>query len=106
MALKPVTGRTHQLRFHLAHMGHAILGDRKYVCDRPTPEGVAKGLHLHARALRLPRPRGGPLEITAPLPEHMAQTFDLLGFHPNDAGDPFEATARVAPRRRPRERRG
>ena len=66
VALKPETGRTHQLRFHMAEMGTAIVGDHKYTCDRETPQGLADGLHLHARALRLPPVKGGkPIEIVA-----------------------------------------
>lgn len=91
VALKPHTGRTHQLRFHMAEVGHAILGDRKYVCDRPTLGGVSSKLHLHARALRLPHPAGGVLRIEAPMPDHMRASFDALGFNPGDAKDPFEA---------------
>jgi 23S rRNA pseudouridine955/2504/2580 synthase len=90
VALKPETGRTHQLRFHMAAIGTAIVGDRKYTCDRETPIGLADGLHLHARALRLPPARGGaPIEIIADLPDHMRKTFDVLGFDASAAPDPF-----------------
>ncbi len=89
VALKPETGRTHQLRFHMAEIGTAILGDRKYTCDRELPQGLASGLHLHARALRLPGPRG-PIEIVADLPEHMKQTFDVLGFDEDSAENFFD----------------
>jgi dethiobiotin synthetase len=67
-----VTGRTHQLRFHMAEFGHAIAGDPKYSCDRPTPGGLERQLLLHARALRLPHPSGGELKVQAPLSPHMA----------------------------------
>ena len=91
VALKPETGRTHQLRFHMAEMGTAIVGDRKYTCDREAPQGLADGLHLHARALRLPSPKGGkPVEIIAPLPEHMKKTFDVLGFDEDSAENFFD----------------
>jgi 23S rRNA pseudouridine955/2504/2580 synthase len=89
VALRPVTGRTHQLRFHMAEIGHAIAGDPKYKCDRPTPNDLTGALHLHARALRLPHPSGGALKIVAELPPHMARAFDALGFDPRDARDPF-----------------
>jgi 23S rRNA pseudouridine955/2504/2580 synthase len=95
VALKPETGRTHQLRFHMAGLGCAIVGDRKYVCDRPTPTGLADGLHLHARALRLPRRAGPPVEIIADLPDHMAATFATLGFDPSLAADPFFSLKRI-----------
>jgi 23S rRNA pseudouridine955/2504/2580 synthase len=91
MALKPLTGRTHQLRFHMAEIGHAIVGDPKYKCDRPTPGGLAHALHLHARAIRLPHPNGKSFSISAPLPPHMKATFEALGFDERDAKDPFAA---------------
>ncbi|MEL7451945.1 MAG: RluA family pseudouridine synthase [Pseudomonadota bacterium] len=93
VALKPITGRTHQLRFHMAELDTAILGDDKYTTRREVPQGVAPGLHLHARALTLPRARGKPITITAPLPWHMKETFETLGFLESEAGrdplDPF-----------------
>lgn len=92
IALRPVTGRTHQLRYHMAEFGHAIAGDPKYKCDRPTPNGLER-LMLHARALRLPHPSGGELNVTAPLPPHMRKAFDTLGFDERDAKDPFEPFA-------------
>lgn len=91
MALKPLTGRTHQLRFHMAEIGNSIVGDPKYKCDRPTPGGLAHALHLHARALRLPHPSGKTFSIAAPLPSHMKATFDALGFDEREAKDPFAA---------------
>jgi len=90
VALKPLTGRTHQLRFQLSELGTSILGDAKYPTRREVPLGVGDGLHLHARALVLPRKSGGPLTITAPLPGHMAETFGALGFGEDEAGaDPL-----------------
>ncbi len=89
VSLRPVTGRTHQLRFHMAEIGHAIAGDPKYKCDRPTPNGLQGALHLHARALRLPHPSGGELNVTAALAPHMRAAFDLLGFDERDGRDPF-----------------
>lgn len=90
VALRPVTGRTHQLRFHMAEFGHAITGDPKYRCDRPTPNNLGAQLQLHARALRLPHPSGGELNVVAPLPAHMRTAFDALGFDERDGRDPFE----------------
>ncbi len=89
VALRPVTGRTHQLRFHMAEMGHAIAGDPKYKCERPTPNDLQAALQLHARALRLPHPSGGELKVIAPLPPHMEAAFDLMGFDAREARDPF-----------------
>lgn len=90
LALRPVTGRTHQLRFHMAEFGHAIAGDPKYKCDRPTPNGLERALLLHARALRLPHPSKGELKVEAQLSPHMKAAFELLGFDERDAGNPFD----------------
>lgn len=89
VALRPVTGRTHQLRFHMAEIGHAIAGDPKYKCDRSAPNDLQGALLLHARAIRLPHPSGGELKVIAPTPPHMRAAFDLLGFDERDARDPF-----------------
>ena len=81
VSLKPTTGRTHQLRVHMAHIGHPIFGDPRYGGLDGLPEGVPRKLHLHARRISFPHPvTGEVLDITAPLPDHMRQTFDLLGF--------------------------
>ncbi|WP_019962398.1 RluA family pseudouridine synthase [Woodsholea maritima] len=84
VVLRPETGRTHQLRVHMAAAGHSILGDGKYLCDIPEPGGLSKKLHLHARKLEIPRSGKPDLVIEAPLPEHMAKTFDSFGFNPRD----------------------
>ena len=97
VALRPVTGRTHQLRFHMAEFSHAIAGDPKYKSDRPTPNNLQAQLHLHARALRLPHPSGGVLNVTAKLSPHMSAAFNALGFEESDGRDPykpFEAAGR------------
>jgi 23S rRNA pseudouridine955/2504/2580 synthase len=80
LELKPLTGRTHQLRVHCAGLGTPILGDEKYGTAGATLEGFAPRLHLHARALRIPHPAGGVVEVAAELPPHMAETFRGLGF--------------------------
>ncbi len=91
VALKPSTGRMHQLRFHMHELGTSILGDDKYETRREVPQGVAKGLHLHARALVIPRKSGKPLTVEAPLSGTMKQTFETLGFLESEAGrDPLE----------------
>ena len=82
VSLKPVTGRQHQLRAHMAHIGTPIMGDEKYGGNVDMPEGVSKRLHLHARRIVFPHPRGGTIDISAPLPEHMLQTWELFGFDP------------------------
>jgi 23S rRNA pseudouridine955/2504/2580 synthase len=80
MALSPHTGRTHQLRVHMASLGHPILGDNKYGVEKSQVEGFGGNLHLHARALRFPHPAGGMLTLEADLPPHMRETFRALGF--------------------------
>lgn len=82
VTLKPVTGRTHQLRVHMAEKGHTILGDSKYATPEKmgVPPGFQNRLHLLARRIVLPHPEGGILDITAPLPPHMLQSWHLLGF--------------------------
>ena len=94
LELKPLTGRTHQLRVHCVAIGAPILGDVKYA--RPdqnnafaaTIDGLSSELHLHARALRLPHPAGGTLLVEADLPPHMTETFRTLGFHAPPARPP------------------
>jgi 23S rRNA pseudouridine955/2504/2580 synthase len=83
VSLKPITGRQHQLRAHMQHIGTPILGDDKYGGDSDMPDGVPKRLHLHARRIVFPHPRDGVIDITAPLPDHMRQTFDMFGFDPD-----------------------
>jgi 23S rRNA pseudouridine955/2504/2580 synthase len=81
VSLKPVTGRTHQLRAHLAHIDHAIVGDPKYFNKEnwQLPGGIQNRLHLLARRIVVPHPRGGVIDVTAPLPPHMVQSWNLLG---------------------------
>jgi 23S rRNA pseudouridine955/2504/2580 synthase len=81
ISLKPVTGRTHQLRAHMAHIGHPIVGDPKYFSREnwELPGGMQDRLHLLARRIAVPHPRGGTIDITAPLPPHMQQSWNLLG---------------------------
>ncbi len=80
VALKPVTGRTHQLRVHMSAIGHPVVGDGKYGGREAFISGLSFKLHLHARAINLPHPSGGRFEITAPLPEHMHKSLKMLGF--------------------------
>ncbi len=101
MALEPVTGRTHQLRAHMAEMGHPIIGDGKYGGGGQENMGdgwgatvggdISRKLHLHARSLTIEHPvTKAVMTFTAPLPEHMARTWKTLDWGENDVpADPF-----------------
>jgi 23S rRNA pseudouridine955/2504/2580 synthase len=92
VALWPLSGRTHQLRAHMNAIETPILGDRKYGGEaaQMAGEGIGPGLHLHARRILLPHPSGrGRIDVTAPLPPHMRETWRFFGFSPKDDGDPF-----------------
>jgi 23S rRNA pseudouridine955/2504/2580 synthase len=82
LSLKPVTGRTHQLRAHCAYIDHPIVGDPKYFARQnwQLPGGIQNRLHLLARRISVPHPREGRIDVTAPLPPHMVQSWNLLGF--------------------------
>jgi 23S rRNA pseudouridine955/2504/2580 synthase len=90
LALRPHTGRTHQLRVHCASLGTPILGDGKYGGRAALVSGPpeARMLHLHACALDIPHPRGGTLHLEAPLPDRMAATWHFFGFDPAAAATP------------------
>jgi 23S rRNA pseudouridine955/2504/2580 synthase len=90
LAAKPLTGRTHQIRVHLASRGAPIVGDFKYggVAVRARGE-IADKLHLHAHSIDIAHPDGGRLCVTAPLSPHMLKTWELLGFDPNRTNNPF-----------------
>lgn len=94
VAWRPITGRTHQLRAHAAHVGHPIIGDPKYfdVENWELPGGIQNRLHLLARRIAVPHPDGGTLDVSAPLPPHMLQSWNLLAF---DEGEASAAEARL-----------
>ncbi|HZH26183.1 MAG TPA: RluA family pseudouridine synthase [Azospirillaceae bacterium] len=91
VALWPLTGRTHQLRVHMQAIGTPILADGKYGGAEAFLEGaeLSRQLHLHARRIIIPHPRGGRLDVTAPLPPHMKATWEYFGFSADTDGDPF-----------------
>ncbi len=95
LSMKPVTGRTHQLRAHAEAIGHPIVGDPKYTGKakgrraRQIPASLEGKLHLLARRIVLPHPRGGMLDVTAPLPPHMKKSFEMFGFD-TKRDDPIE----------------
>jgi 23S rRNA pseudouridine955/2504/2580 synthase len=79
--LQPYTGRTHQLRVHMAAIGHPIVGDGKYGGKDAFLTGtISRKMHLHARRLRIDHPKGHQIDIRADLPPHMRDSFADLGF--------------------------
>ena len=79
--LQPFTGRTHQLRVHMAAIGHPIVGDGKYGGAAAfLTGGISRKMHLHARRIKVDHPDGGAIDVTAPLPTHFAESLAQLGF--------------------------
>ncbi|MGE8134586.1 RluA family pseudouridine synthase [Novosphingobium subterraneum] len=90
--LQPLTGRTHQLRVHMAAIGHPIVGDGKYGGQAAFLTGtISRKMHLHARRLRIEHPEGDLIDVTAPLPAHFAASMASLGFYEEDGDLPLEA---------------
>ena len=91
-ALWPLSGRNHQLRVHMAAIGHPIVGDGKYGGAEAHPGGeIEARLYLHARKIEISNPSGGDaLNITAQLPDHMRKTWGLFGFDTELEDEPGE----------------
>lgn len=118
--LQPLTGRTHQLRAHMAALGHPIVGDAKYGgAEAFLTGGISRKLHLHARRIRIDAPGGGAIDVTAELPTHMKESLETLGFDlasgddlsldrpdPAQSADAQRRRASAAAKTRRRERRG
>lgn len=89
--LQPHTGRTHQLRVHMAAIGHPIVGDGKYGGQESfLTGGISRKMHLHARRIRIDHPEGGKLDVFAEPPHHIAESMEMLGFDPAIGDLPFE----------------
>lgn len=79
--LQPFSGRTHQLRVHMAAIGHPIVGDGKYGGkDSFLTGAISRKMHLHARRIRIDHPNGGHVDVKADLPDHFRETLAALGF--------------------------
>jgi 23S rRNA pseudouridine955/2504/2580 synthase len=99
LELQPLTGRTHQLRAHMAALGHPIVGDAKYGgAEAFLTGGISRKMHLHSRRIRIDAPDGGKIDVTAELPPHFAESLATLGFD-------LAAGEREAPRHQPGPRR-
>ena len=104
--LQPLTGRTHQLRAHMAAIGHPIVGDAKYGgAEAFLTGGISRKMHLHARRLKVDAMDGKPIDLTAELPDHFRESLATLGFEaiagdmmPLDTPDPAKLPATKAKR--------
>jgi 23S rRNA pseudouridine955/2504/2580 synthase len=98
--LQPHTGRTHQLRVHMAAIGHPIIGDGKYGGKEAFLSGsISRKMHLHARRIRVDHPDGGRVDVRAELPEHFAASLTSLGFDINAGDLPLDEEIARAPTR-------
>jgi len=97
--LQPFTGRTHQLRVHMAAIGHPIVGDGKYGGAAAfLTGGISRKMHLHARRIKVDHPDGGSIDVTAGLPTHFEESLKQLGFD-EKLGDALQLDEKTAPTR-------
>lgn len=83
VAMRPITGRTHQLRVHATAIGCPIVGDGKYGGETAHIEGVSNKLHLFCRSMTFPHPvTRRKTTLIAPLSGHMAETWKFFSFDP------------------------
>jgi 23S rRNA pseudouridine955/2504/2580 synthase len=76
---KPITGRTHQIRVHAAHLGHCLLGDDKYAHEAAQELAASIGLKrlfLHAANLELVAPSGKSLTVSAPYDQELNEVIE------------------------------
>ena len=92
LEMMPLSGRTHQLRVHCLTLNTPIVGDGKYMDKTRENMGLQdeNKLHLHARAIKIPHPRKGTLEIFAKIPQHIKNSFEFLGFDEKNTENPFD----------------
>lgn len=98
--LQPYTGRTHQLRVHMAAIGHPIVGDGKYGGKEAFLSGtISRKMHLHARRIRVDHPDGGRVDVRAELPEHFSASLASLGFDISSGDLPLDEEIERKPTR-------
>lgn len=105
LELQPYTGRTHQLRVHLAAIGHPIVGDGKYGGKEAFLTGsISRKMHLHARRIRIDHPDGGRIDVKADLPAHFAESLTSLGFDLSLGDMPLDDDFSTEPTREDKKR--
>jgi 23S rRNA pseudouridine955/2504/2580 synthase len=98
--LQPYTGRTHQLRVHMAAIGHPIVGDGKYGGKDAFLSGtISRKMHLHARRIRIDHPDGGTVDVKAELPKHFRESLEDMGFDPTLGDLPLDVEIDRTPTR-------
>ncbi len=103
--LQPFTGRTHQLRVHMAAIGHPIVGDGKYGGPAAfLTGGISRKMHLHARRIKVDHPDGGVIDVKAELPRHFAESLASLGFE-EPLGDMLPMDTKPEPTREDRKQK-